>query len=207
MTYLTELKDEYKVVIPYVTEFFTALMDKEYSKMAMTMEFPIPDTEGEEIPEELKDIVGNVEGVLSHYDENLKCVKGILGMLSLWKSGYSIDEFRGDWDYSDYDFERLVRSRSLVAINTEESKFKLPDYPFEDENGKPVYHIFLDLDGEGYWGYELLVKPEEGAIMVLNYTDPVDGNLYSSEECFEAVTYSFKTNEFSLSYLAECEKY
>lgn len=205
MAYLSKLKEEHKKLIPYITEFFSELLSKEYSKMAATMEFPIP--EEDDIPEELESIVGKVKGPLSYFDENIKCVKGILGQLSLYKAGYTLDDFIEDRDYTDYDFERLVRSRSLVDINMESSDFKLPDYPFEDENGKPVYQTFLDMDGEGYWGYTLLIKPDEGAVMVLHYTDPVDGNLYSSEECFEAVTYNFKTNELSLSCLAECEKY
>ena len=205
MTYLSKLKEEHKKLIPYITDFFSELLSKEYSKMAATMEFPIP--EEDDIPEELESIVGKVKGPLSYFDENIKCVKGILGQLSLYKAGYTLDDFSEDRDYTDYDFERLVRSRSIVGINMESSDFNLPKYPFEDENGKPVYQTFLDMDGEGYWGYTLLIKPDEGAVMVLHYTDPVDGHLYSKEECFEAVTYNFKTNELSLSYLAECEKF
>ena len=104
MAYLSKLKEEHKKLIPYITEFFSELLSKEYSKMAATMEFPIP--EEDDIPEELESIVGKVKGPLSYFDENIKCVKGILGQLSLYKAGYTLDDFIEDRDYTDYDFGR-----------------------------------------------------------------------------------------------------
>ena len=88
MAYLSKLKEEHKKLIPYITEFFSELLSKEYSKMAATMEFPIP--EEDDIPEELESIVGKVKGPLSYFDENIKCSYLFIKLGILWMTSSRI---------------------------------------------------------------------------------------------------------------------
>ena len=202
MTYL-KLKEEHKTLLPYIAEFFNELSKEDYSKMAKTVEFIAEEDTPEEIEEFIE--VSKGDGFFELYDVNV--IKGILNFLSICEKGYisEEDEFKKLSNFNYEDFEILVTRNSIVDVDEEE--FNLPDYPFEDGNGKSVYRTFLDMGADGYWGYELLVKPEEGAMLVLKYTDPVMGGEYSKEDGFEAVTYNFKTKKLSLSYLVECDEY
>lgn len=202
MTYL-KLTEEHKTLLPYIAEFFNELSKEDYSKMAKTVEFIAEEDTPEEIEEFIE--VSKGDGFFEMYDVNV--IKGILNFLSICEKGYisEEDEFKKLSNFNHEDFEILVTRNSIVDIDEEE--FNLPDYPFEDGNGKSVYRTFLDMGADGYWGYELLVKPEEGAMLVLKYTDPVMGGEYSKEDGFEAVTYNFKTKKLSLSYLVECDEY
>lgn len=202
MTYL-KLTEEHKTLLPYIAEFFNELSKEDYSKMAKTIEFIAEEDTPEEIEEFVE--VSKGDGFFEMYDVNV--IKGILNFLSICEKGYisEANEFKKLPNFNHEDFEILVTRNSIVDIDEEE--FNLPDYPFEDGNGKPVYRTFLDMGVDGYWGYELLVKPEEGAVLVLKYTDPLMGGEYSKEDGFEAVTYNFKTKKLSLSYLVECDEY
>ena len=202
MTYL-KLTEEHKTLLPYIAEFFNELSKEDYSKMAKTVEFIAEEDTPEEIEEFVE--VSKGDGFFEMYDVNV--IKGILNFLSICEKGYisEEDEFKKLPNFNHEDFEILVTRNSIVDVDEEE--FNLPDYPFEDGNGKPVYRTFLDMGVDGYWGYELLVKPEEGAVLVLKYTDPLMGGEYSKEDGFEAVTYNFKTKKLSLSYLVECDEY
>lgn len=202
MTYL-KFTEEHKTLLPYIAEFFNELSKEDYSKMAKTIEFIAEEDTPEEIEEFVE--VSKGDGFFEMYDVNV--IKGILNFLSICEKGYISEAggFKKLPNFNHEDFEILVTRNSIVDVDEEE--FNLPDYPFEDGNGKPVYRTFLDMGADGYWGYELLVKPEEGAVLVLKYTDPLMGGEYSKEDGFEAVTYNFKTKKLSLSYLVECDEY
>lgn len=100
-----------------------------------------------------------------------------------------IEEFEISEDIESYnDIRNFILEESLIDDPM------VPDYPFKD-NDLPVYKIYFNPDGEGANVVTFLIKPGEGAYIVITYTD---GYPEEFKGQYESISYNFSNNELSL---------
>lgn len=191
---LQNINYETELVLPYLRRFFNVLEKEHKAKMALKAEFPIENDVDITDPTVLKYIGESGEAIKEYWDRS---VHGILNILKIYEEGYSeVNAFRNFDEFSNDEENFINTFINLNSLRKFNEEIIYPSCPFKN-NGKDYYSTFLNMDGDGYWGYFIIIKPEEGAYAILKYTDPLMEDETPESTGFESVSYNFKTKELS----------
>ena len=199
--FLQPLSEQSKKLVPTIKEFFEALEKDPRSKLAK--ELPLMYC-GETVPVELTDLfVDNTNEYLKEYFP--KVIPNLFQILKVLEGGYCLKLVFDDFDANQYgtdckyeeSFTDFVKVHSLYRVTVLEDtkeELEIPKFPFESE-GNDIYSTYIYMDnGEGYYGYILLVQEGVGASLIFRYVDGFD---CEGTDGFESVTYNCKTKELS----------